>query len=154
MKNLNIAPTTTDDISALKVVLDQTQLFPSELLPSMLAPALSGESEAAWLTCHVDGVAVGLCFAEHEKLTDRTWNMLTLVVLPDLQGKNVGTALVQAMEDHLRSKGQRILVVDTSGKDEFALTRKFYAKNYYEEEARIRDFWAKGDDKVTYRKAL
>ena len=106
------------------------------------------------MTCHVDGVAVGLCFAEHEKLTDRTWNMLALVVLPDLQGKNVGTALVQAMEDHLRSKGQRILVVDTSGKDEFALTRKFYVKNYYEEEARIRDFWAKGDDKVTYRKAL
>lgn len=154
MKNLTISPTTTNDISALQVVLDQTQLFPSELLPSMLAPTLSGESEAILLTCHVDGVAVGLCFTEPEELTDGTWNMLALAVLPDLQGKKVGTALVQAVEDDLKKKGQRILVVDTSSKDEYALTRKFYAKNHYEEEARIRDFWAKGDDKVTYRKAL
>lgn len=154
MKNLNIALTTTDDISALQLVLDQTQLFPSEMLPSMLAPALSGESEAIWLTCHVGGVAVGLCFAEPEELTDRTWNMLALAVLPELQGKKVGTALVAAVEVHLKSKGQRILVVDTSSKDEFAMTRKFYAKNHYEEEARVRDFWAAGDDKVTYRKAL
>jgi GNAT superfamily N-acetyltransferase len=154
MKNLNIALTTTDDISALQVVLDQTDLFPSEMLPNMIAPALAGESEAIWLSCHVDGVAVGLCFVEPEELTDGTWNMLALAVLPELQGKKVGTALVNAVEELLKSKGQRILIVDTSSKDEFRLTRQFYIKNQYEEEAKIRDFWAAGDDKVTYRKAL
>jgi ribosomal protein S18 acetylase RimI-like enzyme len=124
------------------------------MLPSMLAPALSGESEAIWLTSHLDAIAVGFCFAEPEELTDGTWNMLALAVLPELQGKKLGTTLVEALEKHLRSKGQRILVVDTSSKDEFTLTRKFYAKNQYEEEARIRDFWAEGDDKVIFRKVL
>lgn len=80
--------------------------------------------------------------------------MLALAVRPDLQGKRLGAALLRAAEQHLKGKGQRILIVGTSGSDDFALTRKFYAKNGYEEEARIRDFWADGDDKVVFRKAL
>ena len=59
-----------------------------------------------------------------------------------------------AAEQHLRSKGQRNLIVDTSGTDDFALTRRFYAQNGYEEEAPIRDFGAASDDKVIFRKAL
>jgi hypothetical protein len=62
--------------------------------------------------------------------------------------------LVKAAEQHLKDKGQRILIVETSGTDAFALTRKFYAQSGYDEEARIRDFWAPADDKVIFRKAL
>jgi hypothetical protein len=46
------------------------------------------------------------------------------------------------------------LIADTSGTDDFAPTRAFYRKNGYAEEARIRDFWAKGDDKVVFWTAL
>lgn len=154
MTNPIIKPTLADDIAGLQAVLDGTELFPSEMLPDMLAPSLAGETEAFWLTCHSEGEAVGLCYAVPEELTDGTWNMLALAVRPDLQGKRLGAALVNAAEQHLKEKGQRILIVDTSGTDDFALTRKFYAQNGYEEEARIRDFWAVGDDKVIFRKAL
>ncbi|PJI92072.1 N-acetylglutamate synthase-like GNAT family acetyltransferase [Yoonia maricola] len=154
MTNPMIKATSSDDIPGLRTVLDGTELFPSEMLADMLAPALAGETDAFWLTCHHDGEAVGLCYTVPEDLTDRTWNMLALAVRPDLQGKRMGAALVQAAEQHLKDKAQRILIVDTSGTDDFALTRKFYAQNGYEEEARIRDFWAEGDDKVIFRKAL
>ena len=154
MKTPIIKPTSIDDIAGLQTVLDGTELFPSEMLPDMLAPALAGETEAFWLTCHNDGEAVGLCYTAPEELADGTWNMLALAVRPDLQGKRLGAALVHAAERHLKDKGQRLLIVDTSGTDDFALTRKFYAQNGYEEEARIRDFWADGDDKVIFRKAL
>jgi ribosomal protein S18 acetylase RimI-like enzyme len=154
MTNPIIKPTSADDIAGLRAVLDRTGLFPSELLPDMLASSLAGETEAFWLTCHSDGEAVGLCYTVPEEFADCTWNMLALAVHPDLQGKRLGAALVHAAEQHLKDKGQRILIVDTSGTDDFALTRKFYAQNGYEEEARIRDFWANGDDKVIFRKAL
>ncbi len=154
MRQPEIVPTIKDDIPALQVVLDQTGLFPGEMLPDMLAPTLSGASEAFWLTCHLDGTAAGLCYAAPEELTDGTWNMRALAVLPNLQGQRLGTALVEAAERRLRERNQRVLIVDTSGTDEFALTRKFYAQNGYEEEARIRDFWSAGDDKVIFRKAL
>lgn len=105
-------------------------------------------------TWHLDGQAVGLCYTAREDLADRSWNMLALAVHPDLQGKRLGAALVKAAEQHLQARGQRILIVDTSSTDSFALARKFYAQNGYEEEARIRDFWAEGDDKVILRKLL
>lgn len=154
MTNPIIKPTTSDDVAGLTAVLDGTELFPSDMLPDMLAPALAGETEAFGLTCHHAGQAVGLCYTVPEELADGTWNMLALAVRPDLQGKGLGAALVSAAERHLKGNGQRILIVETSGTDDFALTRKFYAQNGYEEEARIRDFWADGDDKVIFRKAL
>ncbi|MEL6808289.1 MAG: GNAT family N-acetyltransferase [Pseudomonadota bacterium] len=154
MTNPIIKATSSDDIAGLQAVLDGTELFPSEMLPDMLAPALAGETDAFWLTCYSGGEAVGLCYTVPEDLADGTWNMLALAVRPDLQGKRLGSALVKAAEQHLKDKAQRILIVDTSGTDDFALTRKFYAQNGYDEEARIRDFWAEGDDKVIFRKAL
>jgi ribosomal protein S18 acetylase RimI-like enzyme len=154
MTNPIIKPTSVHDIAALQDVLDRTGLFPSEMLPDMLAPSLAGETGGFWLTCHNDGEAVGLCYTVPEELADGTWNMLALAVRPDLQGKRLGTALLNAAEQHLKSRGQRLLIVDTSGTDDFKLTRRFYAQNGYEKEARMRDFWADGDDKVTFRKAL
>lgn len=154
MTNPIIKATSSDDIAGLQAVLDGTELFPSEMLPDMLAPALAGETEAFWLTCHSGGEAVGLCYTVPEDLADGTWNMLALAVRPDMQGKRLGAALVKAAEQHLKDKAQRILIVDTSGTDDFALTRKFYTQNGYDEEARIRDFWAEGDDKVIFRKVL
>ncbi|WP_411892125.1 GNAT family N-acetyltransferase [Yoonia sp. SDW83-1] len=154
MTNPIIKPTTSDDVAGLMAVLNGTELFPSDMLPDMLAPALAGETEAFWLTCHHGGQAVGLCYTVPEELADGTWNMLALAVRPDLQGNGLGAALVSAAEQHLKDNGQRVLIVETSGTEGFALTRKFYAQIGYEEEARIRDFWADGDDKVIFRKAL
>ncbi len=154
MKDVAIKPTTSADIPALKAVVDQTELFPGEMLPEMLSPFLGGEAEAVWLTAHLGDVPVGLCYAVPEELTNGTWNMLALAVLPAHQGDGVGGALVKRLEDDLRSQGVRVLIADTSGTDAFALTRRFYAKSGYSEEARIRDFWDAGDDKVVFWKGL
>lgn len=154
MSKYTIRPTTRADLPALQTVLDGTELFPSAMLPDMIDPHLVGESEAVWLTCEGGGAPIGLCFATPETFTEGTWNMLALGVLPARQGKGAGTALVVALEERLRAEGQRILIADTSGAPAFERTRAFYRRNGYEEEARIRDFWAAGDDKVTFRRAL
>ncbi len=154
MTNPIIKPTTTRNIPALQQVLDLTGLFPSDMLPEMLSPSLAGETDAVWLTCHHQRAAVGLCYSVPEALADGTWNMLALAVHPDQQGKGLGAALVDATVRHLTTSGQRILIVDTSGTEDFARARQFYAQNGFDVEARIRDFWADGDDKVTFRRAL
>lgn len=69
MIHTNILPTTRGDIPALQIVLDKTQLFPADLLPAMIAPVLVGESDAIWLTCHVNGNAVALCYPDPRNLT-------------------------------------------------------------------------------------
>ena len=152
---MNIRPTEASDIPALQIVLDETGLFPSEMLPDMLSGFLSKrDSQAVWLTCEVGGEPVGFCYAAPEQLTDGTWNMLAIAVHPSKQGVGHGGAMVRRLEALLREEGHRVLIADTSGKDEFASTRQFYRKSGYSEEARIRHFWAKGDDKVVFWKLI
>ena len=136
-------------------VIDDTELFPSELLPEMVSSFLAGdESSDLWLTCEVDGSAVGFCYAVPEKLADGAWNMLAIAVKPSLQGQGYGSALVAHLELALRRRDQRILIAETSSADAFSQTRKFYRIQGYTEEARIRDFWAAGDDKIVFWKSL
>ena len=152
---MKIRPTKSEDISALQVVVERTGLFPRDMLPELLAGFLSGDdSEDHWLTCEQNGEPIGFCYAVPEQLADGTWNMLAIAVLPEKQGLGAGKAIVRQLESDLRSNGQRILIADTSGTDGFADTRAFYRKSGYSEEARIRDFWAPGDDKITFWKAL
>ena len=54
----------------------------------------------------------------------------------------------------LQASGNRVLIVDTSGTESFSGTRRFYNRCGYTEEARIRDFWGPGDDKIVFWKAL
>ena len=152
---MNIRPTKHDDLPALTDVLDGTDLFPSDMLPDMIGGFLEGgDTEDLWLICEEEGRAIGFCYAAPEQLTDGAWNMLAIAVLPSKQGSGAGGALVTALESFLRKRGGRILIADTSGTDEFAATRAFYRKNGYAEEARIRDFWAAGDDKIVFWKNL
>ncbi|WP_372574596.1 GNAT family N-acetyltransferase [Ruegeria jejuensis] len=152
---MKIRPTRPEDIPSLQRVLQETGLFPPEMLPEMIEGFFSdADPSDLWLTCEQDETPVGLCYAAPEELADGTWNMLALAVLPVSQGKGCGAAIVTHLEETLRARGQRILIADTSGTESFARTRAFYARRGYEEEARIRDFWAPGDDKVTFRKAL
>lgn len=124
------------------------------MLPDLLAEFLAGKSDARWLTCEHDDAPAGFCFAEPEDLTDGAWNMRAIAIAPSLQGQSLGAKLVHHLEDELRAKGQRILIADTSGTDDFTPTRAFYDAIGYVQEARIRDFWGPGDDKIVYWKAL
>ena len=152
---MNVRPTNSADLPFLAKVVDDTELFPSEMLPDMASGFLSDPNNGdIWLTCEVEGVAAGFCYATPEKLTDGTWNMLAIAVLPSQQGKGLGAAIVTQLEAAVRERGNRILIAETSGAPEFTQTREFYRKNGYSEEARIRDFWSAGNDKIVFWKSV
>ncbi len=146
--------TQTKDLPGLADVLDQTGLFPPELLPEMLAVFLTGDPGEIWLSAHQGSQIVGFAYARLEQLTDRTWNTLAIAVRPDRQGRGFGKTLMQHLEAILRERGQRLLIVETSGTEAFATTRAFYAALDYVPGASLPDFWAEGDDKVIFHKRL
>lgn len=152
---MKIRPTSPQDIPALQVIVDANQLFPSELLPEMVSSYLTGETQSeVWLTCESNGRVIGFCYAVPEQMTDGTWNMLAIAIDPQAQGGGAGGVLLAYLETGLHAQGCRVLIVDTSGAAEFTRTRAFYHKNGYAEEARIRDFWAAGEDKIVFWKSL
>lgn len=176
-----VRPVTGADVPALRRVIDATGLFPSALLDGMLAaylgtsgrePTSAGDGRSApgglaatderWLTVDApltDGTpttlgAVAVAYAAPERMTDGTWNAYLLAVHPTHQGRGVGAALMRHLERTLAAEGARVLLVETSGLPAFARTRAFYRGIGYVEEARIREFYAAGEDKVVFWKRL
>lgn len=139
-----------DDLSALERVLDQTGLFPADLLRSMAEPWLSGQADHRWLTALDQQTPIGFAFAEPERMTEGTSNLLAIAVLPSKQGRGAGKALVTGLMQRLRNDGGRLLLVETSSLDAYARTRSFYAGQAFTREARIRDFYQEGEDKIVY----
>jgi len=90
----------------------------------------------------------GIVYCIPERLTDRTWNVLMLVVSGDSQGKGIGRELMEYVESELRVRGQRLVVVETSDSADFAGTRSFYGNCGYTASATVPDFYEDGDGKV------
>ena len=150
MTDKTIRPLRRDDLAAAEALIGAVDLFPPEMLAEMATPYLEGADEL-WLV--VEGGA-GLAYAAPERLTDGTWNLLLLAVDPVRQKQGLGRRLVAAVEAVLREKGARLLLVETSGVPGFAGQRRFYRKLGFRREARIRDYYQAGDDKVIFAKPL
>ena len=143
-----------EDAIALKALIDATGLFPGEMLDAMLAPYFNAEATGdVWLT-YDDGAPVAVAYHAPERMTSGTRNLLLIAVHPNRQGRGVGAALMAHVEAQLAASGERVLLVETSGLPEFTRTRRFYANLGYGEEARIREFYQAGEDKIVFRKAL
>ena len=153
-----IRPTTIDDMASLIALADAVGLFqPNELeeLKEILANYLGGshDNDHFWITDDDDG-PVGVAYCAPEPMSNGTWNLLFIAVHPDRQRQGRGAALIRYVEQTLTARGARMLLVETSGLESFERTRAFYRKCGYDEEARIRDFYKAGDDKVIYRNVL
>lgn len=153
-----IRPATPDDMEALMNLADAIGLFqPHELeeLGNMLTGYFDSSlgSNHFWLT-YDDGGPVGVAYFAPEPYADGTWNLYFIAVHPDRQGEGRGATLLRHVEQTLAERAARVLLVETSGLPNFERTRAFYRKQGYDEEARIREFYKAGDDKVIFRKAL
>ena len=153
MPNMEIRKVVREDIDKLKEVIDSGELFPSELLDGMLENYLRGEENSLWLTGDSKEPSF-VAYCAPERMTEGTWNLYLIAVHEKLQGSGIGKRVLSHVEKHLKEKEARVLIIETSGLPEFESTRNFYRKCDYTEEARIRDFYEKGDDKVVFWKSL
>lgn len=94
-----------------------------------------------------------LCFGATPS-TDRTFDLYWLAVHPDAQRAGVGGALMSELERQLRDRRARLVVVETSSRDDYTATRRFYRKRGFQETARLRDFYAPGDDRIVLTKRV
>lgn len=149
-----IRPSITSDLSAAKAIIDAVDLFPSELLDDMFCVNSSEpESNEFWLTFD-DGSPAAIAYCAPEPMADGTWNLLLIAVHPDRQSAGIGAQIISSIEEKLAKEGNRVLLVETSGTDDFIRARKFYSQLGFTEEARIREYYGVGDDKIVFHKFL
>lgn len=153
-----IRPTIPDDTSALITLAEASGLFEpnqTDELVKMLAQHFdsNGNSRDFWITDDDNG-PVGVVYVAPERMTEGTWNLYLIAVHPDRQRQGRGKVLLEHVEQMLTNRGERVLLVETSGTEDFKYVRTFYRKCGYTEEARIRNFYTAGVDKIVYLKSL
>jgi ribosomal protein S18 acetylase RimI-like enzyme len=87
-------------------------------------------------------------------LTQRTFDLYWIVVTPAAQGQGIGRALLTQVEEAVGARGGGRLYIETSSRKVYARTRRFYGEAGYAEVARLRDYYAPGDHKVMFCKAI
>jgi ribosomal protein S18 acetylase RimI-like enzyme len=153
--NMNIKPVTQSDIDGLKNVLDSCGLFPSEYLDEMISDYFNNaDTQEVWFTYMDNNAPVAIGYCVPEKLTNGTYNLLAIGVSENAQRKGIAHEMMQYIEQELKSKDGRVLIVETSSDDAQIGARKLYEKIGYTQEAVIRDFWNDGEDKIVFWKKL
>ncbi len=101
----------------------------------------------------IDGELVGWICWGPTPCTLGTFDLYWIAVAPEAQSQGVGRALVEEMERRLAHRA-RMVVVETAGRADYASTRAFYDRLGYRVAARIADYYAPGDDLVTFVKRI
>jgi ribosomal protein S18 acetylase RimI-like enzyme len=87
-------------------------------------------------------------------LTEGVYDLYWIVVDPPAQKGGLGRRLLEHVEQDVVKREGRMLLIETSSQETYGPTIRFYERNGYHLEARIRNFYRIGDDKLIFRKEL
>jgi D-alanine-D-alanine ligase len=107
----------------------------------------------ALLGAEVDGSLAGWICWGPTPCTLGTYDLYWMAVDPQLHGSGIGSALLLEMERRLLGLA-RLIIIETTGRPDYAATRAFYEARGYSPIATIPDFYAPGDDQVVFVKAV
>ncbi len=87
-------------------------------------------------------------------LTAGAYDLYWIAVEPEYQREGVGRILLDYVVGEIKKLSARMLLAETSSRAVYEKTRRFYIKNGFSEEARVKDFYSAGDDKIIYKKTV
>lgn len=108
--------------------------------------------EYTFLSYLREGKVAGFACFGPKPMCDRVIEAYWLGVDPKVHRKGIGKTLMAEVEARAQAQGARMLVLETSGRPDYAATRAFHDARGYAPVARIPDLYAEGDDLVIYRK--
>lgn len=87
-------------------------------------------------------------------MTDGVYDLYWIAVDPRQQGRGLGQILLRFVENEVRRRSGRMLLIETSSKRSYAPTIRFYQQAGYREISRIKDFYRIEEDKLVFCKQL
>ena len=151
-----VRPAEDRDVPGIRLLAEATGLFPAVVLDDMIAGYLTRQKGDIWIV-HEEPSSkslTGFGFCEPERVADGVWNLVALAVDPSHQRRGIGVKMVAFLGKQLTEQGARLLLVETASTDEFERTSGFLKKAGFAEEARVRDYFESGVDKVIFRRKL
>jgi len=99
-----------------------------------------------------EGQLLGYHCTGRRPLTDGVYDLYWIAADPGSPVKGIGKCLLDHAEEFVISNNGRWLLAETSSKDTYANTRRFYLKNKYSIIAEINDFYSVGDNLLVFGK--
>ena len=158
---MNIRPAEPRDRERINEILVTTARFTDEEVKcamELVDSALANPDQDEYVVQVVeppDGASVQgyVCYGP-APLTDGVFDLYWIAVDPLRQGQGFGQVLLRFVENEIRRQRGRMLLIETSSKESYAPTMRFYERSGYEEISRIKDFYRIQDDKVVFCKRL
>jgi ribosomal protein S18 acetylase RimI-like enzyme len=155
----DIRPLRPSDRQPLRDLLARTGMFSPEevgialeLIDTVLQ--VPGQKDYLINVLEQEGKVAGYYCVGPTPATAGTYDMYWIAVDPSVQGNGAGTRLNTHAEELIASRGGRLIVVETSSRQQYTPTRTFYERRGYTETARIRGYYRPDDDLVVYCKYL
>jgi GNAT superfamily N-acetyltransferase len=147
------------DINRVMEIVESTKFFYDhevEIAVELVTERLSqGESTGYYFVfAEVDGITVAYSCFGPITMSKTSFDLYWIVTHNDYRGKGIGKKLLEETCKEAKNMGCSIIIAETSGLPHYSPTRAFYDNNKFLLEARLKDFYAMGDDKLFYTKRL
>ena len=152
-----IKETTIDHLNPLLAVLKKSGQFDEGGIQGIkreLEQYFEDPGAALWFTVAQQDGPVGLAHCVPEPDAVGTWVLGMLWIKDDCDEMEIGPELVARIERELLEIGARLLIVETSGSEEFEFARLLYEGMGFVLEARVKDFYDVDEDKVIYSRLI
>lgn len=158
---MNIRPAELKDRQRIQEILASCLLFTEEevrcaveLVDIFLDPDHPESADYQTAVVEDEGLVQGYVTYGPTPLTDGVYDLYWIAVDPKQQGRGFGQILLRFVENDVRSRKGRMLLIETSSKGSYASTMRFYERAGYAEISRIKDFYRVEDDKLVFCKRL
>ena len=123
-----------------------------EVLDDALAHGPKGHYQS-FVACVGEDVVGWVCFGP-TPCTIGTFDIYWIGVASAWQGRGIGRALMDFAEQAISQRGGRLSVLETSSREKYLPTRRFYEALGYTEASQIPEFYGPQDHKVILTKIL
>ncbi len=146
-----------DDVSSIKSLLERVPNFNEEEISVAMelinfAANNPGQEDYNIFVYEEDGKIFGYHCTGRRPLTDGVYDLYWIVTDPKEANKGIGSELILHAENFVKENYGRWLLAETSSKDSYALTRKFYIKNNFSIISEIKNFYSLGDNLIVFGK--
>lgn len=124
-----------------------------ELVDETLLKGVEG-SGYYWIKAEDEDGLVGFANYGKNEFSTHSWELYWIAVHQNSRHKKLGSVLLRAVEEEVKSMGGKILWIETSGRPLYGPTEGFYRKNGYQLAASLKDFYATDDPMQIYSKVL
>jgi aminoglycoside 6'-N-acetyltransferase I len=87
-------------------------------------------------------------------LTDGVFDIYWIVVDSIIQNKGIGKQLLNHAEKFAKENNGRLVLAETSSKENYNATRNFYYRNEYSIVSQIKDFYTLNDNLIVFGKYI